>query len=950
MATKEPELFKTKVVIAKEGSGKLFEEIFENTDGPITCLGMKFENDDTRKEYFAGKLREKLMDPEFKKIEGFPIGKDEDILALSDPPYHTVCPNPWAAEFIDEWKNQKPERPQDYKYHREPFAADVSEGKHDIIYRAHPFHTKVPHKAIMRFIMHYTKPGDIIFDGFCGTGMTGVASQMCGDRIEIESLGYKVKDDGTILEKEITENGTQSWKKFSSIGERKCILNDLSPAASLISNCYTTPSDALQFQSKAQKILDESIQECSWLFETKHTDGQKGEIIFTVWSDVFLCPECGIEIVFWDSAIDKKTQKILPEFLCPGCSSSLTKRNMERAWTTFWDQAISDTIKQSKSVPVSISYLVNGKRFEKRPDSNDLELFKKIESTLIEYPFPFDRMMEGKESRRNDSSGITHVHHFYTKQNLWFFSCFFSKVLKEKLPLMVFTGPLFSACKLYRWTPNYEGGGPLSGTLFIPSLIRDISAPSAIKRFISKLPNVFDRMSSFNKSSCVKSCASLTDISNIPDNSVDYCFIDPPFGANLNYSELNFLWESWIKIWTNYGVEAIENTAHKKEIGDYRKLIYRCFLELYRILKPGRWMTIEFSNTKASVWNSIQTALNDAGFIIANVSALDKKQGSFKAVTTPTAVKQDLVISAYKPNGGFEERFKTEITSGEGVWDFVTTHLKYLPVIKKQGKRLVTILERDPRILFDQMVAYFVRKSYQIPISSYEFQLGLEQRFAERDGMYFLPEQVAEYDRKKLLTEGVDVQHSLFVSDEASAIDWIRNLLQSKPQKFRDLNHLFMQEIGGWSKKEKALELKTLLEQNFLCYDGRGKVPTQISNYLSKNWKNYRGLEKDDPTLMSKAKDHWYVPDPNKTGDLEKLRERALLKEFETYKAIDKFKKNDRFRLEAIRAGFKKCWQERDYKTIIEISKKIPNSILESDQKLLMWYDQAVTRTGSDTL
>jgi hypothetical protein len=40
---------------------------------------------------------------------------------------------------------------------------------------------KVPHKAIMRYILHYTEPGDIVFDGFCGTGMTGVAAQMCGN-------------------------------------------------------------------------------------------------------------------------------------------------------------------------------------------------------------------------------------------------------------------------------------------------------------------------------------------------------------------------------------------------------------------------------------------------------------------------------------------------------------------------------------------------------------------------------------------------------------------------------------------------------------------------------------------------------------------------------------------------------------------------------------------------
>ena len=79
-------------------------------DGPVTCLGITFENDKARRAYFTEELRQKLKDPEFRKIEGFPIGEDEDILNLSDPPYYTACPNPWIADFIAEWEAQKPEQ------------------------------------------------------------------------------------------------------------------------------------------------------------------------------------------------------------------------------------------------------------------------------------------------------------------------------------------------------------------------------------------------------------------------------------------------------------------------------------------------------------------------------------------------------------------------------------------------------------------------------------------------------------------------------------------------------------------------------------------------------------------------------------------------------------------------------------------------------------------------
>jgi hypothetical protein len=156
-----------------------------------------------------------------------------------------------------------------------------------------------------------------------------------------------------------------------------------------------------------------------------------------------------------------------------------------------------------------------------------------------------------------------------------------------------------------------------------------------------------------------------------------------------------------------------------------------------------------------------------------------------------------------------------------------------------------------------------------------------------------------------------------------------------------------MKEIGGWQKHEKPLELSELLKENFLSYDGKAYVPSQIHSYLSSNFKELRNLEKDDPALKAKAKDRWYVPDPNKAGDLEKLRERALMREFEEYRE-SKQKRLKVFRLEAVRAGFKKAWKERDYATIISVARKIPENVLQEDPKLLMWYDQAVTRSGEE--
>ena len=964
---KNESLFKSKLVPSKAGSGRLFDEVLEANNEPVSCLGLKFENDEARRTHFTEELRLKLKDPEFRKIEGFPIGEDEDILKLSDPPYYTACPNPWIADFITEWEKDKKNNPNRTQsgvegYHREPFAADVSEGKNDPIYNAHSYHTKVPHKAIMRYILHYTEPGDIVFDGFAGTGMTGVAAQMCGDKAVVESLGvtkdspekkYKVDKDGTIFEKQLDEDEKSNWVKFSKLGARKAVLNDLSPAATFIAYNYNTPVDIKAFEQEAKRILAEVEEECGWMYETLHTDGiMKGKINYTVWSDVFICPECAGEVVYWDAAVDLDNQEVKKEFCCSNCNASFIKRNLERAYVSFYDQSLNKTIRQGKQVPVFINYACNGKRHTKKFDEQDLVVSQKIDDLVIKHWHPAVRMLNGGETRRNDPAGITHTHHLYTKRNLAIISAILDRIKEIKYDgrlqrylTVWFTSFQSRLHRMNRYAAQHARHvGPMANTLYISATSAEISpfyfAGLKIKE------NTLLSASGFNVQIGCGSAA----VVDTQSNSVDYLFVDPPFGANIAYSELNFLWESWLQVETNQAPEAIESRPQNKNLDDYRYLMTACFREFYRVLKLGRWMTVEFSNTNASVWNSIQNALSDVGFIVAGVAALNKGRGGLHAIIGPTAVKQDLIISAYKPNGGFEDRFIKEAETEEGVWDFVRTHLKYLPVVKKQGYDLVAIPERDPRILYDQVIAYYVRKGYNIPIDSQEFQLGLSQRFSERDGMYFLPEQVAEYDRKKMMGGGRPLQQSLFIADETSAIEWLRNLLRDKPQSFQDINPQFMKELSGWKKNEIGLELSTLLEQNFLPYDGRGLVPEQIHSYLSTNWKDMRKLSKDDPVLIAKAKDRWYVPDPNKAGDLDKLREKALLKEFNEYKQTKK--KLKIFRLEAVRAGFKKAWQEREYKNIINVAEKIPNKIpnkiLEEDPKLLMWYDQAVTRMGGE--
>lgn len=278
----------------------------------IQCLGLEFDSEDERCAYFRNQLRLKL--PELKHIEGFPLGEDEDIITLSDPPYYTACPNPWLNDFIALWEKEKeslPNRKDDFVVD-EPYASDVSEGKTNQIYAAHSYHTKVPHPAIMRYILHYTQPGDIVLDGFAGTGMTGVAALFCGK--PDEESKYRIE---------------REWREiFGSIpawGTRKAIIGDLSPIASLIAYNYSNPVDLLSYEKEMNHILIDFEKQLGWMYETKHSNGKVGKINYVVWSETLSCPHCNHEFLFTNEFYSSDNQSIVDEIKCQSCSALLTK-------------------------------------------------------------------------------------------------------------------------------------------------------------------------------------------------------------------------------------------------------------------------------------------------------------------------------------------------------------------------------------------------------------------------------------------------------------------------------------------------------------------------------------------------------------------------------------------------------------------------------------------------
>lgn len=642
----------------------------------------------------------------------------------------------------------------------------------------------------------------------------------------------------------------------------------------------------------------------------------------TVWSSVLICPNCGKDFVFYTEAVDE-SGKIKSKIKCPHCGAETTKNQAAKKEEVIYDELTEQMITRASQVPVFKIYRYAGKKYEEPVNEFDRDVLQKIDAiSLTGKDIPAVKMLfrDGKWGdiyRSGYHKGFTHTHHFYTRRNLLVLSAIYRSINKcedlrlRHMLLFVLTGCMSRLNRTNKWLPSLKmAPGPISGMLYIPSLYPELNVFNGFQNKVDDIKRFYCN-SEFGNDGAIVTNQSSDDLENISTDSIDYIFVDPPFGDNIMYSESNFLWEAWLKVYTNVKDEAIINTVQGKVLVDYQGLIERCFSEFFRILKPNRWMTVEFHNSKNAVWNAIQQALLTAGFVIADVRTLDKKQGSFKQVTTNSAVKQDLVISAYKPKESFRKDLLLNAGKSDTAWSFVRQHLSNIPVVVVKSGKIEVIAERQAYLLFDRMVAYHIMQGIPVPLDATDFYRGLDEKFLKRDNMYFLPDQVNEYDTARITTELENVQFDLFVTNEKSAISWLYQQLDDKicgPQTYAELQPKFMQEVKAVDKYEQMPELATILEENFL-QDEQGR---------------------------------WYIPDVTKEGDLAKLREKNLWKEFEGY--MNSKGKLKLFRSEAIRVGFSRLWKEKNYKAIVDIAERLPEKIVQEDPNLLMYYDISLGR------
>jgi 16S rRNA G966 N2-methylase RsmD len=705
----------------------------------VECLGRTFADEDERRTYFLELLRSKLRDPEFRRTEGFPSGSEEDILALSDPPYYTACPNPFVADFVR--CHGTPHHPDCENHSSGPFPADVGVARHDHYTLGHTYHTKVSPLAVAQYIEHSTRPGDLVLDCFCGSGMTGLAA--LGTPVDIRT------------------------KRLHATQPRRAVLVDLSPAATHIASGYLTsfsPADL----DRIEQLLAEAQTRDEAIYSVPHAghperitawqsgpgfcggkfptcllpDGQagglppQGTLEYLVWSEILLCPSCPAEVVFGAAAFCLDQQKVTRDLLCPNCDRRFRKTSARRKYVTTHDPLLDRPVRLPALAPLFTAYRHDGRRYYRRAIPADVFPDERLDLSSCPASLAVLRGERYHKDALHNVYGVSHIHHFYLRRALQPLGRLYrlARELPDRLRrllLFLLTSVSVKTSRLMNY--NADGvGRVMKGTLYQSSLIQECNVYWMLGLALADLRRL-GKASVHDRRHAILSTGSAERLP-LPDDSVDHIFIDPPFGRSLMYAELNQLWEWWLGVRSAGESEAVVDERRGKDLESYHDLMTRCFRECCRVLKPGRWITIEFHNSDRRVWTALQEAIRNAGFVIGEVRTLDKRQTTFKQNCSTNAVKQDLVISAYKPDGRLDETFRLHAGTVEGGWEFVTNHLR----------QALLPAERRGDLLFARMVAFHLRRGLAVPLSAGDFYAGLKQRFAERDGLFFLPEEVVD--------------------------------------------------------------------------------------------------------------------------------------------------------------------------------------------------------------
>jgi 16S rRNA G966 N2-methylase RsmD len=496
----------------------------------------------------------------------------------------------------------------------------------DAVYNCHAYLTKVPLAAIRPFIEVFTQPGDVVVDPFAGSGMTGIAAAMLG---------------------------------------RSACLSDISALGQHIATGYLTDVPTARFRTIADQVMNEARTALGALYHThRQSDGASVEIVRTVWSFTYACPSCRGELVYYDHMQRKRTAG--PN-KCPACAAPFSKRS----WSERTDVPVEVVVRNPA-----------GRLVEQPPTNTDRTAIAAATADRRLREVPSLQIEDTREmfSRSGlGKRGLTETSRFFSGRNAIALLELWRSIqrvddpnLRQKLAFS-FTAILPRASRRYQWSAQR----PLNAqnqTYYIAPVYYEWNVFELFERKIEAAirasSEVFKSGTLFERSLgqwTSYTLASADDLGHLHDNAVDYIFTDPPFGSNIFYSDMNLFHEAWLGRVTDHDREAVMHTTGKKKAGTadrYETLLRGAFVEAFRVLKPGRYISVVFGNSNGRIWGLVQRALRAAGFEEApvHVAILDKGQRSVKGLNSGTegVATVDLVMTLQKPPPGTSSQRATE--------------------------------------------------------------------------------------------------------------------------------------------------------------------------------------------------------------------------------------------------------------------------------------------------
>lgn len=572
------------------------------------------------------------------------------------------------------------------------------------LFHAHWYPTKISPESIALMIACHTKPGDLVFDGFGGSCTTALGTLLCS------------RPSGGLIATAKARGLNPVW------GSRRAVVYELSGLGSFIGQTLCSPPDPNRFFTTANRLLDEAEGRYGWMYRTVDENGVEALARHFIWSELIECPACHKASTLWNACVRLNPACIADKWKCTACGKVSNLNTTPRVFERGFDSLLRTECTGKARRLARVDGITGRRYWTRQPTDRDLALTARVQDEAVPKTVPLIPMMGkggvgwGDLWRAGYHEGITHVHHFYTRRNLIALASIWGLVENEPKPIRD---------ALRFWISSYnsshstlmtrvvakQGQADLAltsaqpGVLYISGLPVEKNVFLGLRRKTKTIQEAFTMLRGLEGQVEVRQGSSTR--THLADGSVDYVFTDPPFGGNIPYSEVNFISEAWLGRGTSTRDEVVVSSAQTKDIGAYESLLTKAFQEIRRILKPSGKTTVVFHSTQADVWQALVNAYSTAGFRVELSNILDKKQGSFKQVTTDNFAKGDpmLLLSP-------EDREKS------------TNHANLERTIARlvaQADALEDPQERSPQRIYSRFVAHYLHQHSSPPIDADEF-------------------------------------------------------------------------------------------------------------------------------------------------------------------------------------------------------------------------------------